>query len=65
MMTEARKAWEKVNKWVFSVSIMRKSEYDIVEYLETKEREGIPKGTVIKQGLRLLMNKEKQQEEGK
>jgi len=64
-MTEARKAWEKVNKWVFSVSFMRQSESDMVAYLESKEAEGIPKGTILKQGLRLLMDKEKQQEEGK
>jgi predicted Rdx family selenoprotein len=62
MMTEARKAWEKENKHRFSINFMKRSEADIIEFLERKQEEGQPKGTTIKQALRLLMDQEKQQE---
>lgn len=57
-MTEARKEWELKNKWVFSISIMRNSEADIVEYLQENEAKGVRRGTLIKEALREKMAKE-------
>jgi hypothetical protein len=57
-MTEARKIWEKENKSRFSINFMRNTEADLIDYLEKKQKQGIPKGTVLKRGLRLLMEQE-------
>jgi hypothetical protein len=57
-MTEARKIWEKENKSRFSINFMRNTEADLIDYLEKKQKQGIPKGTVLKKGLRLLMEQE-------
>jgi len=57
-MTEARKIWEKENKVRFSINFMKNSEADLLAYLEEKQKQGIPKGTLIKQGLRKLMEEE-------
>jgi hypothetical protein len=56
-MTEARKEWENKNKWVFSISIMRNSEADIVAYLQENEAKGVRRGTLIKEALREKMAK--------
>jgi hypothetical protein len=37
---------------------MRNTEADLIDYLEKKQKQGIPKGTVLKKGLRLLMEQE-------
>ena len=57
-MTEARKIWEKENKSRFSINFMKNTEADLIDYLEKKQKQGIPKGTVLKRGLRLLMEQE-------
>lgn len=57
-MTEARKIWEKENKVRFSINFMKNTEADLLAYLEEKQKQGIPKGTLIKQGLRKLMEEE-------
>jgi hypothetical protein len=57
-----RYKWDKNNKCIFSVGLMRKGDSDIIEYLETKTGEGIPRNTVIKQALRLMMAQDQRQD---
>ena len=53
--SEAKKKWMKENTHVFSVKLMKKSEQDIIEYLEAMLERGIGKGTVLKLALREYM----------
>jgi len=62
-MLESRKKWDKENKWIFSIGFMRRTEADMIAFLQSKEKEGIPRSTVIKQALRNMMEDEGYREE--
>ena len=53
--SEAKKKWDKENSMVFSIKLMRKSEADIIEYLESNQSKGIRRGTIFKKALREYM----------
>ena len=53
--SEAKRKWMAKNSIVFSVKLMRRTEADIIEYLESNLSRGIGKGTVIKAALREYM----------
>lgn len=53
--SEAKRKWMAKNAIVFSVKLMRRTEADIIEYLEANLSRGIGKGTVLKAALREYM----------
>lgn len=53
--SEAKQKWMKENSKVFGVRVMRNTEGDIFDYLEGKEA-----ATEFKRGIRLLIEKEKE-----
>lgn len=60
--SEAQKRWMKENSMIFSVRIMRRTEADIVDFLEKKADQGISKGTVIKLALREYIKNHKEEQ---
>ena len=53
--SEAKKRWAKENAHVFSVKLMKKSEQDIIDYLDAMLKRGVGKGTILKLALREYM----------
>ena len=61
--SEAKKKWMEKNTIVFSVKLMRRTEADIIEYLDANLAKGVGKGTVIKAALREYMENHKEETE--
>lgn len=57
--SEAKKKWMEKNTIVFSIKLMRRTEADIIEYLDANLAKGIGKGTIIKAALREYMENHK------
>ena len=51
----SKKRWDAENTIVFSVKLMRRTESDIIDYLDANLSRGIGKGTVLKAALREYM----------
>lgn len=60
--SQAKRKWMAENTIVFSVKLMKKSEADIIAYLEEMASRGIGKGTVIKLALREYIKNHKEDE---
>lgn len=60
MTRDPKKAyeWDKKNKYIFSVGLMREQDADIIEYLEEKRVEGISRNSVVKDSLRKSIKEE-------
>ena len=57
--SEAQKRWDKENTVMVSIKFQRKTDTDIIEYLNEKEDPpAVTKQLLIKQGLRILMEQE-------
>ena len=50
--SEAKKKWIKDNTIVFSIKLMKRTEADIIEFLEKYQEQGISKATVFKAAIR-------------
>ena len=61
-MSEAKRKWEEKNTIVFSIKLMRRTEADIIDYLDKQLAKGIGKGTVLKAALREYMANHKEEE---
>lgn len=59
-MTEARKIWEMEKKERITLNLQKTTDKDIIDFLDTKVAQGATKNGLIKDGLRLLIEKEKQ-----
>lgn len=59
--SEAKKKWMEKNTIVFSIKLMRRTEADIIEYLDANLAKGIGKGTIIKAALREYMENHKEE----
>lgn len=59
--SEAKKKWMEKNTIVFSIKLMRRTEADIIEYLDATLAKGVGKGTVIKAALREYMENHKEE----
>ena len=57
--SEAQNRWMKENAIVFSIKLMRRTEADLIEFFDSMQARGIPKGTIIKIALREYMEKHK------
>lgn len=57
---EAKKAWMKENSIMITVRLMRRTEDDIVSYLDKMQEKGIARGALIKAALREYMNNHKE-----
>lgn len=53
--SEAKKKWMKENAIIFSIKLMKRSEADIVNYVEENLARGIGKNTLFKMALREYM----------
>ena len=53
--SEAKKKWDKENSIIFSVKLMRRTEADIVNFLDASLKRGVSRGTIIKKALREYM----------
>ena len=53
--SEAKRKWMRENTHVFSIKLMKKSEQDIITYLDAMLAQGVGKGTVFKSALREYM----------
>ena len=58
--SEAKRKWIKDNTIIFSVKLMKKSEADIVEFINRNLEKGISKNTIIKIALREYMKRHKE-----
>lgn len=52
---ESKKAWMKENSIMITVRLMRRTEDDIVSFMDKMQEKGIARGTVIKSALREYM----------
>jgi hypothetical protein len=59
--SEAKKKWMEKNTIVFSIKLMRRTESDIIEYLDANLAKGVGKGTIIKSALREYMENHKEE----
>lgn len=59
--SEAKKKWMEKNTIVFSIKLMRRTEADIIEYLDANLAKGVGKGTIIKAALREYMENHKEE----
>ena len=59
--SEAKKKWMEKNTIVFSIKLMRRTEADIIEYLDANLAKGVGKGTIIKAALREYMENRKEE----
>lgn len=50
--SEAKKKWIKDNTIIFSIKLMKRTETDIIEFLDKRQEQGISKATVFKAALR-------------
>ena len=57
--SKAKSEWIKQNAIIMSVKLMRRTEADLIEYLDSMLERGVPKGTVIKSALREYMERHK------
>ena len=53
--SEAKKKWIKENTIIFSIKLMKRTEADIINYLEMMSNKGVRKGTIFKAALREYM----------
>ena len=53
----AKRAWMKENKIIFTICFMRRTEADMIEFLDAQKAAGNDKGTVIKKALREYMER--------
>lgn len=53
--SKAKRRWMNENTMTFSIKLMKRTETDIIEYLEENLSRGIGKGTVFKAALREYM----------
>ena len=58
--SEAKRKWIKENTIIFSIKLMKKTEADIIEFLDQQMSNGIAKGTTIKTALREYMDNHKE-----
>jgi hypothetical protein len=58
--SEAKKLWMKQNSRMYSIKVMRRTESDILEFLESQEK---PIST-IKEAIRFYMEHKKAEEQG-
>lgn len=58
--SEAKKKWAKENAVIFSVKLMKRTEADIIEYMDKMLAKGIGKGTLLKMALREYMQNHKE-----
>lgn len=54
---ESQKKWEKENTLIFSVKFFKKTEQDLIDFMDSKvdKEKGIGRGTVLKNALREYM----------
>ena len=57
--SEAKKQWMKENSITFSIKLMKRTEGDIIEFIDKLGDQGIPRGTVFKLALREYMENHK------
>lgn len=57
-MTEARKVWEKEKKERITLNLQKSTDKDIIDFLDRKVSEGATKNGLIKEGLRMLIEKD-------
>ena len=50
--SEAKNKWDRENSIVFSIKLMKKTDADIIEFLNSQLAQGISKGQTIKIALR-------------
>jgi len=53
--SEAKRKWIKENTIIFSIKLMKRTEEDIINFLDRKGEEGIPRGTIFKAAIREYM----------
>lgn len=58
---ESKKRWDKANVIFVTTKLFRKPDADIIAYIDEKMKQGIPRGTLVKQALRFMANAEKQE----
>ena len=55
--SKAKTEWIKKNAIIMPIKLMRRTEADLIEYLDLMLSKGVPKGTVIKTALREYMER--------
>lgn len=60
--SEAKRKWEAKNAIVFSVKLMRRTEPDLVEFLDKMLARGVGRCTMVKTALREYMENHKEEE---
>ena len=59
--SDAKKKWIKDNTIIFSIKLMKRTEPDIIEFLEKYQEQGISKATVFKAALREFIENHKEE----
>ena len=57
--SEARKKWVKENSIIFSIKLMKRTEGDIIDFLDKLGEQGVPRGTIFKKAIREYMENHK------
>lgn len=59
--SEAKKKWINDNTIIFSVKLMKRTEPELIEYMNKQLEKGIGKGTILKRALREYMEHHKEE----
>lgn len=54
--SKAKRDWDRDNAIVFTMKFMRRTESDMIDYLQQQADKGIKRGTMLKIALREYMN---------
>jgi len=57
MQSKAKTEWIKNNTIIMSIKLMKRTDADLIEYLDKMLSHGVPKGTVFKSALREYMER--------
>ena len=52
--------WERENKIIFSVGLMKTTDRDIIDYLDNETKKGNSRNSIVKQALREKIEKEQE-----
>lgn len=59
--SNAKRRWDSENVIIFSTKLFKRTDADIIEFVNNKIAQGTPRGTLVKAALREMLKAEKEQ----
>ena len=58
--SNAKRRWDSENVIIFSTKLFKRTDADIIEFVNSKLAQGMPRGTLVKAALREMLKAEKE-----